>query len=119
MVSKANINRVCSSDNCNNKSYSKDMCSNCRMKLLARYNRRIRKKRGKRAEIRNRPKGEVFVLRGEQHKNAKLKEENVIEIYKSKEDRKSLALKYEITIRNVDMIRSGKRWAWLTKDIEK
>lgn len=58
--------------------------------------------------------------RGERHGGAILTEQQVIEIYLSKESGPVLAKRYGLRSRqSINMIRRGKTWGYLTKDLKK
>lgn len=56
--------------------------------------------------------------RGLRAKDVKLKESEVIEIYKSKERHSVLARKYKVSNASITLIKAGKNWNWLTKNIK-
>lgn len=53
------------------------------------------------------------VTRGDSNRMAKLTEEQVREIYPSKEPRAVLAQRYGVSVKTIDQIRSRRRWAHL------
>ena len=57
-------------------------------------------------------------IRGFNKESTKLKPEDVIDIYYSKEKTSVLASKYNIGNASIYSIRKGKNWAWLTKGYE-
>lgn len=54
---------------------------------------------------------------GEKHYLSKLRREDVIEIFKSKEQTKKLAEKYSVSKGTIKSIKSGRSWAWLTSNL--
>jgi len=52
--------------------------------------------------------------RGSNSKQAKLTEEQVLEIYKSKDKQTELAALFGVTNKAIHHIKSGKNWSWLT-----
>jgi len=60
--------------------------------------------------------GLVNIAYGENQSKTKLKEEQVLEIFNSKEQTMDLALKYNVGRRQIWMIRSGRNWSHLTGD---
>jgi hypothetical protein len=59
------------------------------------------------------------VPRGIEHTSSKLSEKDVIEIYKSKLANVHLAEFFRVTPQSIGQIKNGKKWAWLTKNIER
>ena len=57
-------------------------------------------------------------VRGFNKESTKLKPEDVIDIYYSKEKASVLAKKYNIGERSIYSIRNGRNWGWLTKGYE-
>lgn len=57
-------------------------------------------------------------IRGFNEKSTKLKPEDAIDIYYSKEKNVDLAKKYNVSSSSIDSIKKGKNWSWLIKGYE-
>ena len=117
-----NNQRVCSVENCQNKSYSKSKCSDCRMKKLSRLHRRKKKLRQKQQDIRkNKILNKVLVYedfkmeKGEGNTMSKLTEKDVLDIYSSQDSKSELSRRYPVSYETIRLIKLGRRWSWLTE----
>lgn len=57
-------------------------------------------------------------VRGFNKESTKLKPEDVIDIYYSKEKVSNLASKYNVSVYSIYAIKQGKNWSWLIKGVE-
>ncbi len=69
--------------------------------------------------IHARDMGLTVAARGEKQGASKLKENQVIDIFMSKEKNKVLGEKYNVNQTTIRAIRNGSNWNWLTKNIKK
>jgi len=57
------------------------------------------------------------VLRGEDNCRSKLTEQQVLEIYSSKDSYKELQFKYGVSKSTISSIKSARNWRWLTEGV--
>jgi hypothetical protein len=62
----------------------------------------------------NKKRHVIVKVKGEQHGNHKLTEQEVLEIYNTIGSDKEIAKKYSIHYMNVHHIKKGETWSWLT-----